>query len=248
MQNKILAIIQARMGSTRFPGKVLMEIDGKPLLQYQVSRVKDSLLLDDIVVATSTRQRDEVIVKFCTKNDVNCFRGSENDVLNRYYNCAKHFNASIIVRLTADCPLIDPLIIDETISLFLESNIDYAANTTPPETSFYPDGVDVEVFSFNALSRAERECESMLDREHVTLNFWKYKNNFSAIQLKRDTDVSQYRITIDYTEDLTVMEFIVGEIKRLNIYGHLDEIIAILNENPEIRKLNSHYQIGSGWL
>lgn len=243
----ILAIIQARMGSTRFPGKILMEIDGKPLLQYQIDRIKESLLLDRIVVATSTVRRDDVIEEFCIKNDINCFRGSENDVLNRYYNCARKFNASIVVRLTADCPLIDPKIIDETISLFLESKVDFAANTAPPETSMYPEGVDVEVFSYHALSRAERECENSLDREHVTLYFWRYNENFSTIQLKRDTDVSKYRITIDYAEDFAVMEFLISELKRQNKYGYLDDIVAILNENPEIRKLNSDYQIGTSW-
>ena len=243
----IIAIIQARMGSTRLPGKVLTEIDGKSLLKYQIDRINRSTLLDKIVVATSNLANDDVIEKFCKKNSIECFRGSENDVLDRYYQCAKIYNPDVIVRLTADCPLSDPAVIDAVINLFIGTNADYAANTVPPETSKYPDGSDVEVFSMKAIERAHREAISMKDREHVTFYFWKYDNGFNTAQLDNDKDYSKYRFTVDYPEDLEVVEYIIKELKKRNSFGYLKEIIDIIDSNPEIKAKNSKYYFGIGW-
>jgi spore coat polysaccharide biosynthesis protein SpsF len=243
----IIAIIQARMGSTRLPGIVLKEAAGKPMLKYQIDRVRQSTLLDKIIVATSTLKQDDVIEKFCTQDGIECFRGSENDVLDRYYQCAKLHDPDIIVRLTADCPLSDPVVIDAVIKLFIDTNADYAANTVPPEKSKYPDGCDVEVFSMKALERAHRDATSMKDREHVTFYFWKYDNGFNTAQLDNDKDYSKYRFTVDYPEDLEVVEYIIKELKKRTSFGYLKEIIDIIDSNPEIKAKNSKYYFGIGW-
>ena len=249
MQNSenIVAIIQARMGSTRLPGKVLMEVDGAPLLELMLSRVLKSKLLKKIIIATSTESEDDLIENFCNKNGYECFRGSENDVLTRYYECAKIYNVDVIVRLTADCPLIDPVVIDDVVKLYIESGVDYAANTVPPEESSYPDGSDVEVFSFKALEKSFFRAEKDSEREHVTHYLWKSNNGFKIVQLKQENDWSKYRFTIDYPEDLQVVKFIIEELNRRNSFGSLNEVIEIIDANPDIKKINSKYYFGIGW-
>ena len=243
----IAAIIQARMGSTRLPNKVMEKAEGVPLLKYQVDRARKSKLLDKIIVATTDRSKDDIIVNFCKDNGIEYFRGSENDVLNRYYECAKKFKVDTIVRLTADCPLSDPEIIDETIMLHRSSGADFTANTVPPKTQKYPSGLDVEVFSFLVLERANREVRDSHDREHVTFYFWKYNNGFKTAQLDSVKDYSKYRITVDYPEDLEVVKFIIRELKNKNIFGSTEEMTEILDKNPEIKKKNLHYDFDSGW-
>ena len=154
------------------------------------------------------------------------------------------------MRITADCPLIDPAVIDRTIVLFLRNNIDYAANTVPPEKSKYPDGSDVEVFSMSALQRADQEAASKEDREHVTFYFWKSENKdtFKIAQLGNHENWSKYRFTVDYPEDYEVVKKIDGELKKRNHFGSLEEIIGILKENPEIVELNAQYYFGMGWI
>jgi spore coat polysaccharide biosynthesis protein SpsF (cytidylyltransferase family) len=235
------------MGATRLPGKVMMEIDGVPLLEIMLSRVSKSKLINKAVVAISKMHNDDQIEEFCIKNGYECFRGSENDVLSRYYECAKKYNADMIIRLTADCPLIDPSIIDNVIKLFCNKNVDYAANTVPPETSTFPDGSDVEVFSFKALERANAEASDPKDREHVTFYFWKYNNGFKTVQLNCNEDWSKYRFTVDYPEDFDVIKFIMKELSKRNIFGHLKDIIEIFDLNPEIKQKNEKYYFGIGW-
>jgi len=241
------AIIQARMGSTRLPGKVLKTLSHTPLLKLQIDRVKKAKNIDTIIVATSTARGDDAIEDFCNGEEIKCFRGSEDDVLSRYYQCAQENNLETIVRLTADCPLIDPAVIDQVVDLYLKSNVDYAANTVPPETSHWPDGSDVEVFSSDALKRAYVESITIQDREHVTFFFWKNKDNgFKTVQLSNSFDWSKYRFTVDYPEDYEVIRLISNEIHARGLFGHIDEIISILDENTEIAKMNEHY-FGVGW-
>jgi len=245
----IVAIIQARMGSKRLPGKVLMDLNGIPMLQYQVDRVVKSKIIDQVVVATSTLPQDDEIVIFCKKINIAFFRGSENDVLSRYYDAAIKYKVDTIVRITADCPLINPEVIDRTIELFQNNDLDYAGNTVPPESSQFPDGSDVEVFSMQALERANQEATSKEDREHVTFYFWKSeeKDTFKIAQLGNHENWSKYRFTVDYPEDYQVVKQIDKELKRRNKFGTLEEIIQILKEHPEIVKLNAKYYFGIGW-
>lgn len=243
----IVGVIQARMGSARLPGKILKKVNGVALLGYQVERVRKSRLLDKIIVATSVLVKDDVVEKFCKTNNIEYFRGSENDVLSRYYECAQKYNADVVVRLTADCPLSDPKIIDDTIKFYIDTKVDYVANTVPPETSKYPDGFDVEVFSMEALKKAYEKANDSHDREHVTFYFWKYNNGFKTAQLYNSKNYSKYRLTVDYPEDFEVVEFVIKELKKRNSFGHLNEIIEIIDANPDIKAKNSKYYSGIGW-
>ena len=242
------AIIQARMGATRLPGKVLKKLGDHALLDFQISRVKEAKNIDTIVVATTVEDADDEIENFCNEKGILCFRGSENDVLSRYYECAKDNNFETIVRLTADCPLIDPVVIDKVVTLFFEEKVDYSSNTVPPETSFWPDGSDVEVFSFEALKLAHTDAVKLEDREHVTFFFWKDKSNrFKTAQLQNFEDWSKYRFTVDYQEDYEVLKLIYDEIISRQVYGHVDEIIRVLDERKDIRMINKDYYFGIGW-
>lgn len=244
----IVAIIQARMGSTRLPGKVLKELNKVPLLKLQIDRVRAARKVDKIVVATTIESSDDRIEQFCIDNKIDCFRGSENDVLCRYHACAVEFEASVVVRLTADCPLCDPNLIDDVVDLYLKSDVDYASNTVPPLTSLWPDGSDVEVFSFKALERAHVESTSIEEREHVTFFFWKNGlNGFKTAQLGNSNDWSKYRFTVDYPEDLKVIQLLMNEIESRQVFGYIEEIIKILKSKPEIRKINEEYYFGIGW-
>lgn len=251
----IVAIIQARMGSTRLPGKVLKEVNGKPLLSYQLERVGKSRLVNKIVVATSDLSRDDEIVSFCETYGIDCFRGSEHDVLSRYYECAKEYGANTIVRLTADCPLSDPEIIDEVVQKFLDDKVDYCANTVPVESATFPDGTDVEVFSMEALSKAFTEVKDPHFREHVTFQFWQ-TSEYTSSQLIGASNLSNYRLTVDYPEDYEVVKFIFDELHKRDSFsksnpygmcGHLEEIIDIIESNAHIKALNAHYTFGQGW-
>jgi len=236
------------MGSTRLPGKVLLEINKIPLLKFQIDRIENSKKVDKIVVATTVAREDDSIESFCVNNQIEFYRGSQNDVLSRYYECASNYQADVIVRLTADCPLSDPDLIDKVVSLFLKSKADYAANTIPVKTSNWPDGSDVEVFSFEALERAQRESTSAEEREHVTFFFWKNKENgFKTIQLDNEDDWSKYRFTIDYPEDLKVIQLLMDEIESRQVFGNIEEIIKIFKSKPEISKINEEYYFGIGW-
>ena len=243
----ITAIIQARMGATRLPGKVLKILNNKSLLEFQLERIKLSERIQEIIVATTNESADDEIASLCNRRGIKVFRGSQNDVLSRYYHCAKENNASTIVRLTADCPLIDPKVIDAVIDLYFSKKVDYAANTVPPETSYWPDGSDVEVFSFQALKKANKETTDISFREHVTFYFWKDTNKFSSVQLNNKQDWSNYRFTLDYPEDYEVIKLINDELLRKKLFGHIDEIIDILVSKPEIAEINKAFYFGIGW-
>jgi len=242
----VIAIIQARMGSTRLPGKVLMGVNGRTLLAYQLDRISKSKKLNKVVIATSTLEKDDVIEAFCKDYGVDCYRGSENDVMSRYYECAKKYNPDTVVRMTADCPLIDPEIIDKVVQKFECDNVDYCGNTVPPESSRFPDGSDVEVFSMKALERSNVEVKDTRLREHVTFQFWQDKN-YTSNQYTQEKNWSKYRITVDYSEDFEVVEYVFSELKVKKIFGSLDEIIKIIDNNQEIKEKNSQYFFGQGW-
>jgi spore coat polysaccharide biosynthesis protein SpsF len=242
----IIAIIQARMGSSRLPNKSLMDIDGKTALEFMIDRVRKSDLIDDIVIATTINQKDDVIANLCINNQINCYRGSENDVLDRYYQSAKKYEATIVVRLTSDCPLIDPDLIDETINIFINKKVDYASNAVPPDKKKYPDGSDVEVFSFDALQRSWVETTDLKDREHVTFYMWDKRDNFNTIMLDNEHDWGRYRITVDYIEDLELVRKIVKKLNDNNLDGSTKEIIEII-ESEKLFMINSMHSWGANW-
>jgi spore coat polysaccharide biosynthesis protein SpsF len=244
-----VAIIQARMGSKRLPGKVLKPLDGKPMLKYQIERVIKARTIDKIVVATSTLDQDDIIYEFCVSENIECYRGSENDVLSRYYGAANKFHATNIIRLTADCPFSDPKVIDAVVDKLITEKLDYAANTVPPETSTFPDGSDVEVFTLNALTKAFKEAVLPADREHVTFYFWKGNEaqNFKTGQYSQAENHSKFRITVDYPEDYELAKMIVKSIGQSDVFGDLQFIIETLISKPELALINNKYYFGIGW-
>src|SRR5690625_3903474 len=211
---KTVAIIQARMGSTRLPGKVLKEVLGKPLLAYQIERVKRATKIDDIVVATTNEKIDDDIVNFCELHHINVYRGSEEDVLARYYEAAVEFDADVVVRLTSDCPLIEPNVIDQVIQLYFnEQPVDYVSNTFKRT---YPRGLDTEVFSFEVLEKAYNEATLERDREHVTAYMYTNKDIFSFAFLENIEDYSHHRWTVDTEEDFDLVSRILQSIYPQN--------------------------------
>ena len=232
---KVVAIIQARMGSTRLPGKVLLELVGEPMLVRVVNRTRRATRLDEIVIATTTEARDEAIVGLCTSHGWAYFRGSEGDVLDRYYQAAEEYGADIVVRITSDCPLIEPEIIDLVVREFLEEEeLDYVSNTLPPRT--FPRGLDVEVMSFETLERAWREDNDPAWREHVTPYIYRHPDKFRLKAISNDRDLSYMRWTVDTWEDL---EFVC---QIYNYFGHdrfsWHEVLTLLEEHPEWLDIN----------
>ena len=216
--------------------------------QGNKNAISRSKRINRIVIATSNNSIDNEIVKFCILNRVDYFIGSETDVLDRYYNTAKKFNASLIIRLTGDCPFSDPNLIDILIDSHYENHADYTSNTVPPDKSTWPDGSDVEVFSFEALEKAHKYAIDASEREHVTFYFWKNKNTkFILNQIINFEDWSKYRFTVDYIEDIEVVSKIMIQLKRNKLFGHVSEIIDILKDNPSIASINSKFHFGIGW-
>ena len=230
------AIIQARMGSTRLPGKIMLPVLDKPILEYLINRIKKSSCIDEIIVATSINKNDDIIEKFCKTQKIKCFRGSEEDVLLRYFEAAKKFSVDVIVRLTSDTPLLDPKVIDKVVLKYNENQYDFVSNFFPlPRT--YPDGYNVEVFSMKILKQANQEAEKPSDREHVTTFITMQPNKFKKYRVDSEKDLSKYRLNLDYKEDF---ELIKSVIEKLDGKTDLEDIINWLDEHPEIIKLNSH--------
>lgn len=233
---KVVAIVQARMGSTRLPGKVLMDLGGETALGRVVRRLRRATLVDKIVVATSNSAADDAIIRECERSDVVSFRGSENDVLDRFYHASRACAAEAVVRITSDCPLIDPELVDETIRVFQDRDGDYASNIFPRS---YPRGLDAEVFSTTALGVAWREAHEPYQREHVTPYFYVHPQRFRLISLRGQIDYSHYRWTLDTAEDLDLLRTIYAHLgDRDDFSWH--EVIELMKCEPELAELTSH--------
>ena len=240
---KVAIIIQARMGSTRLPGKSLILIEGKPIIWHVVERAKHSKQADSILLATTTEKSDDELEKFCNAASIPCFRGNLEDVLDRYYNAAKSCSAGIIVRITGDSPLVDPALIDKAVMLLKKGKLDYAANTEQP----WMDGFDVEAFTFSALERAWKEAAMSSEREHVTLHI---RNSplFKKEFIKNDPRLEHVQCSIDRVNDLKF----VSEVYKLLLKKGLDhkfsykDVIALLEENPQLLKINSESIVNEG--
>jgi spore coat polysaccharide biosynthesis protein SpsF (cytidylyltransferase family) len=227
------AIVQARMASTRLPGKVLLPLAGKPILWHVVSRVGTSRLIKKVVVATTDRKEDDAICDFCRKNGIDFFRGSEDDVLDRFYRAAKKFRFNAVVRVTADCPLHDPVVIDRVIGEYAKGGYDYVTNANPPT---YPDGLDVEVFSFAALERAWKEARLKSEREHVT-PYIRNSGLFRLGNVANNSDLSSYRWTLDQPEDFEFIKSVYAAMKK-DAFG-MDDVLALLGRHPELLGINA---------
>lgn len=234
----IAAVIQARMNSSRLPGKIMLKVCNKTLLEHMIDRIKLSKTIDKIIIATTINNQDNEIESFCDKKKIDCFRGSENDVLERYFEVSKKYSVDTIVRLTSDTPLIDPDIIDEVVNYYKNHNFDYVSNIFPLPRTF-PDGFNVEIFSSKVLERAHLESERPSDREHVTNYISMQPKIFSIGKINYKKDISKYRLNLDYQEDFLLIKKILETLYDTKKIFHLEDIIKILEDNPDIIKLNS---------
>lgn len=239
----VVGVLQARMSSSRLPRKVLAPIVGKPMISLQLERLQRAEQLDLLILATSDHEKDAPLASLCAKLDMPCFRGSVNDVLGRIYEAVRDKSPSHVVRLTGDCPLAAPEVIDAVVSLHIKDANAYTSNVHPPT---WPDGLDVEVIRFDALEAAWREAEEPFEREHVTPFIVDRPERFKASCLRNDTDLSSLRWTVDEFEDLEVVR---------QIYEHLYEedptfdtaaILDLLTTHPDIAKGNSRHLRNSG--
>ena len=236
-----VCIIQARMGSTRLPGKILKDILGKPMLWHVVERCRASKRLHKVVVATTVNSEDDAVEKLAKAEEWSYYRGSSEDVLDRYYQAAKQSGADIVVRVTSDCPLIDPDIIDQCVQKLIAGNYDYVSNCMDDSSSF-PRGLDVSVIRFSALEQAHRDAIEPYQREHVVPYIWDNKKIFkigpqviAAPNFQRT-----YRLTVDYPEDFQLMEEVYAALYKPGAIIHTAEALSFLDNQQEIESLNAH--------
>ena len=234
----IVTVIQARMGSSRLPGKVLKDINGRTMLARVVRRASRSTLVNKVIVATTTASRDKAIIDECESLGIQSFRGSEQDVLDRYYRAAKLFFAEAVVRITSDCPLVDPEIIDQVIQAFRKDGADYASNTI---VGTYPRGLDVEVFTFSALEKAWREAREPYQRVHVTPYFYQNPELFRLVPVIGVEDNSNYRWTVDTEEDLDLVRTVYARMNRDDSFSWRD-VLNLMKIEPELADINRHIQ------
>ena len=240
---RTVAIIQARMGSNRLPGKVLKPILGRPMLWHIVERVRAAPSIDEVVVALPDGPADEELREFCSTNDITSFSGSELDVLDRFYQAAKMYGADPVLRITADCPFVDPELVEKLIELYRSGSYDYAAvaagaDAPSLEGERFPDGLDAECFSFASLEQAWKEAQDSRDREHVTRFIWRRKGRFRCTQLLADRKHPPLRLTVDYPQDLVVASRIYEKLFCEGNIFHLADVVDLLGREPEIIKPN----------
>jgi spore coat polysaccharide biosynthesis protein SpsF len=244
MKMKTAAIIQARMGSSRLPGKVLEKIAGKPLLWHLVHRLKKAELLNALIIATTDREADRPILVLANNLGIESYAGNETDVLDRFYQAATRFNINVICRITADCPLIDPQIVDKTIQVFFKADCDYVSNGRPAS---YPDGLDVEVFSYSTLEQVWQKAKLASEREHVTPYIHNHPDKFHIVNVVNDIDLSHMRWTVDNKEDLELVREIY---KHLYIEGstfYMRDVLELFTRYPHLKQINQGINRNEGY-
>lgn len=238
---KITAIIQARVGSTRLPGKIFRNISGKPMLQHVVDRLSFSKFINQIIIATTNLQEDDLVEDFCKRNNFSFYRGSSDDVLSRYYEAAKKFGAQIIVRITSDCPVIDPELIDSMLNDFLSANkssrLDYLSNVIKRT---FPRGLDVEIFSFHALEKIYHEAIDGFELEHVTPYIYLHPEKFSLRNYNNEKDYSFHRWTVDTEEDLKLVSEIYNALYKPGAIFFFRDVLQLFERRPELFSINQN--------
>ena len=240
LNQNIVAIVQARLGSTRLPGKILKPIQGKPMLWHIVNRLKSVEAIDDVVIATSDLQANDQVHEMAENYDIACFRGSETDVLNRFYDAAEWMNAQHVMRITGDCPLVDPPTISKLIKLYFDGSYDFcgvacgAGVAKDKNINRFPDGLDAEIFSFNVLKEADLEASTNLHREHVTPFIWQNKTRYKLGTLYSKSDYSNLRLTVDNKEDFDFINWIYNVLYPNNPNFNLIDILELLEKHPNM--------------
>ena len=234
-------IVQARMTSTRLPGKVLMPVMGKPLLEYELERLQRVRRADNIIIATTTNDTDQPIVDLAERLGIKAFRGSEEDVLSRYYRAAQENGLDVVVRITSDCPLIDPVAVDAVIGAYLDNaeNCDYVSNCL---TRTFPRGMDTEVFPFTLLEKAHWEATAQSDREHVTPYIYEDSQRFRLLNVAFQNDESHHRWTVDTPEDFKLIECILKTLYPVNKLFGLKDVLVLMKAHPNWLEFNSQIE------
>lgn len=247
VMQKISAIFQVRMGSTRLPAKALIDIEGKPLLQHVVERVQRSQYIDDIVLATTIKPEDSPIIHFAETHKLKFFTGSEEDVLDRFYQSAKMCSADIVVRITPDDPFKDPEIIDKAIEILLQEGdvVEYVTNTLPPS---YPIGLDIEVFFIKTLEKAWREAKKLSEREHVTPYIWNHPEIFNIRNFSYMEDISHHHWTLDNEKDLLFTREIYKKIYHEKPGFLMQDVLDLLDAEPDLVQINACEEKYAGYL
>jgi spore coat polysaccharide biosynthesis protein SpsF len=238
-RRRVVAIIQARMGSTRLPGKVLSDIGGQPMLARVVERARRAKTVDEVAVATTTDPADEVVAAMCAEKGYAWVRGHPADVLDRYHQAARRFQADVIVRLTADCPLIDPEVIDLTVRAFLDADppVDLVANRLPQGRTF-PIGLDTEVCSFTALGQAWTHAKQPHEREHVMPYLYEVPGRFRVVLVNNDKDYGMLRWTVDTADDLELVRAIYARFKGRDDFSWI-EVLKLFEKDPSLGEINA---------
>ena|SRR3989338_7191545 len=231
---KTTIMIQARTGSTRLPKKVLKKIEKKPMIWHLINRVKRIKSVQQIALITTKEKSDKVLLKVAKENGIIGFAGETSDVLDRHYKCAKEINANPIIRITSDCPLVDPKLVEEMLQFYLNNNYDFVTNTIIPT---YPDGLDTEIFSFTALKKAAKEATKSYDREHVTHFFASHPDKFKIYNYQNKNDLSDLRWTVDRAQDLKFVRRIYSQMRPKKVFS-MNETMRLLKKEPELLEIN----------
>lgn len=240
----ILGIVQARVSSTRLPGKVLKPILGRPMIEHQLERLQRVRSIDKLMVATSDQPEDRLLVSLCGTLGVACFCGNLEDVLDRFYRAAQSQEADTVVRLTGDCPLADPEVVEEVITHFVQGDYDYVSNSLTPT---YPDGLDVEVMTFRALETAWREARLASQREHVTPFIWQSRHRFRVANCANGVDLSHHRWTVDEPEDFELVTAVFEGLYHEQPEFGTNEVLSFLREHEGLSRLNRSHERNEGY-
>ncbi len=240
-----VAIVQVRTSSTRLPKKCLLKIFGRTVLEHIICRVKSAKSIDEIYIATTTDSSDDCLEEIAELCKVKLYRGSENDVLDRFYQVAKLAHADIICRITADDPFKDPIIIDQFMEKFLDASCDYVSNTLIPT---YPEGIDIEIFSMQALEKAWREAKKNSEREHVTPYIWKNQQIFKVLNIKNEIDLSNLRWTLDNAIDWVFVQQVYDCLYEKTKIFLMKDILELIEKYPYLKEFNKNIVRNEGYL
>ena len=236
---KFAVLIQARLGSSRHPQKILKKIDSRSVIEYMIDQILKIFPKNEIIINTTNSKKEIPLLNELKKKKLNFFRGSELNVLSRYINCAKKFNVKNIIHLTSDCPLVDISLILKMKKIFLNHNLDYLANTYPPYESTFPDGTDIEIYKYKSLIKLQKLTNLQEDKEHVTNFFCKNKKIFKTMILKNRKNLSNYKYSIDYKNEITLVKRVIKTMKKKKIKSNFRNIVKIIESDSTLKRISN---------